>query len=43
MEKGDITIGSASGKLKAVTKAGNIDVSLSLHKDVGLKTEQGRN
>ena len=41
-EEGDIFVGSTSGKLKAVTKCGNINVSLALHDDVTLKSNEGR-
>ena len=39
---GDISIGSTSGILKAVTHTGNIDVSLSRHNDVMLETKEGK-
>ncbi|KAL9978602.1 hypothetical protein ACROYT_G016138 [Oculina patagonica] len=41
VEDGNISIGSISGTLKGVTKSGNIDVSLSKHDDVTLKTKKG--
>lgn len=42
VENGNISIGSTSGTLKAVTKSGNIDVSLSKHDDVTLETKKGK-
>ena len=42
VKNGNISIGSTSGSLSAVTKSGNIDVSLSKHDDVTLKTNTGR-
>ena len=39
---GDISVGSTSGILKAVTHTGNIDVSLSRHNDVMLETKEGK-
>ena len=41
VKNGDISIGSTSGTLKAVTKSGNIDVSLSRHNNVILETKEG--
>lgn len=42
IKNGDISVGSASGTLKAVTNSGNIDVSLSRHNNVILETKEGR-
>lgn len=41
VDSGDISVGSASGKLKAVTRNGNIDVNLSHHDDVTLRSKEG--
>jgi len=41
VDSGDISVGSTSGKLKAVTKSGNINVNLSHHDDIKLKTNEG--
>ena len=41
VEEGDISVGSASGKLKAVTNHGNIDVNLAHNDDVTLKSKEG--
>lgn len=38
---GDISIGSTSGYLKAQTKSGDINVNLSRHDDVTLKSKEG--
>ena len=42
VDSGDISVGSASGKLKAVTRNGNIDVNLSHHDDVTLRSKEGK-
>lgn len=42
VKNGNISIGSTSGILKAVTKTGNIDVSLSRHNNVILETKEGK-
>ena len=42
VERGDISVGSASGKLKAVTKHGNINVNLAHLDIVTLKSKEGR-
>ena len=42
VKNGDISIGSTSGILKAVTNSGNIDVSLSQHDNVILETKEGK-
>jgi len=42
VDSGDISVGSTSGKLKAVTKSGNINVNLSQHDDIKLKTNEGK-
>lgn len=42
IKNGDISVGSTSGTLKAVTNSGNIDVSLSRHSNVTLETKEGR-
>lgn len=41
IKNGDISVGSTSGALKAVTNSGNIDVSLSRHNNVILETKEG--
>ena len=42
VKNGDISIGSTSGILKAVTNTGNIDISLSRHNNVILETKKGK-
>lgn len=42
VKSGDISIGSTSGILKAVTNTGNIDISLSQHNNVILETKEGK-
>ena len=42
VKNGDISVGSTSGTLKAVTNSGNIDVSLSRHNNVTLETKEGK-
>ena len=42
IKNGDISVGSTSGALKAVTNSGNIDVSLSRYNNVILETKEGR-
>lgn len=42
VKNGNISVGSTSGILKAVTKTGNIDVSLSRHNNVILETKEGK-
>ena len=42
VKNGDISVGSTSGTLKAVTNSGNIDVSLSQHNNVTLETRVGK-
>lgn len=41
VKNGDISVGSTSGTLNAVTNSGNIDVSLSRHNNVILETKEG--
>ena len=41
VDRGDISVVSASGKLKAVTTTGNVNVNLSYHDDVMLKSKEG--
>ena len=41
VEDGDISVGSTSGKLKAVTNSGNINANLSHHDNITLKTKEG--
>ena len=41
VKNGNITVGSTSGTLKAVTKSGNVDVNVSQHDNVTLETKTG--
>ena len=41
VDSGDITVCSTCGTLKAVTRSGNINASLSHHDDVVLKSREG--
>ena len=41
VKNGNITVGSTSGTLKAVTESGNVDVNVSQHDDVTLETKTG--